>query len=633
MAEKEINRKVAIILATDVVNYSKHMEADESETVKNLRSCELILQQVIKKHDGRLFNTGGDSFFIEFPSAVEAVECAVAFQNEIKKRNTSDNITIPLEFRIGISMGDVIKEKENLLGDGVNIAARLEALAQTNGITISKNIYELVKAKTSHKYNDLGVQKVKKNEFHAFDILLHPSQKRKLKTQRAYSSLLGTITIIVAIGLGSFFYFNYNTQGTKSIEQFILESDRPMVLVMPFENRSGKSSDDQLSSGMTDIIISSLASYPRLFVQSSSTSNFIKQEGFNDKEIKDRYLVNYVLRGSNQVFGDKIRTIVELSDIVKETIVWSQKYDFTMNDIFAVQDEISSKILNKLQIKLTIGQSFDDSRKYFKDPENWQRFIKANSLWLTMSLEGVKEAGLLFDTIFETEPNNPVVLSMYAWYFTAQASVGLRDWNVGKDMVEVAKRAVKYGPKLSDGYSLLAGLMVKQPKEFPEYNEEELLKVAREYALKASALNPTDIISVLAAANSLFTLSLHEMAIENYEKALNIAPHPPANVKLNYSLALMYLKQYDKSYALATDLSENEQYFGGAQIGGLGIKTFIAMEEGRKNDARKYVERILKLDNTIKFNTLRRAMKTFFIIDKTFMKELKTKLIEAGIPA
>ena len=183
MAEKEINRKVAIILATDVVNYSKHMEADESETVKNLRSCELILQQVIKKHDGRLFNTGGDSFFIEFPSAVEAVECAVAFQIEIKKRNSSDNITIPLEFRIGISMGDVIKEKENLLGDGVNIAARLEALAQTNGITISKNIYELVKAKTSHKYNDLGVQKVKKNEFNAYDNLLHPSQKRKPNTK------------------------------------------------------------------------------------------------------------------------------------------------------------------------------------------------------------------------------------------------------------------------------------------------------------------------------------------------------------------------------------------------------------------------------------------------------------------
>ena len=108
MAEKEIDRKVAIILATDVVNYSKHMEANESETVKNLRACELILQKVIKKHDGRLFNSGGDSFFIEFPSAVEAVECAVAFQKDIKRRNSSDKITVPLEFRIGISMGDVI---------------------------------------------------------------------------------------------------------------------------------------------------------------------------------------------------------------------------------------------------------------------------------------------------------------------------------------------------------------------------------------------------------------------------------------------------------------------------------------------------------------------------------------------
>ena len=181
MAEKEIDRKVAIILATDVVNYSKHMETNESETVKNLRACELILQKVIKKHDGRLFNSGGDSFFIEFQSAVEAVECAVAFQNDIKKRNSSDKITVPLEFRIGISMGDVIKEKENLLGDGVNIAARLEALAQTNGITVSKNIYELVKAKTSHKYNDLGVQKVKKMSFMLMIFSLIHLKKEHLK--------------------------------------------------------------------------------------------------------------------------------------------------------------------------------------------------------------------------------------------------------------------------------------------------------------------------------------------------------------------------------------------------------------------------------------------------------------------
>ena len=207
---------------------------------------------------------------------------------------------------------------------------------------------------------------------------------------------------------------------TKSVEQLIAESDRANVLVMPFENRSGNKSDDYLSNGMTDIIISSLANYPRLSVQSSSTSNFIRDKGYSDSEILDNYLVNYILRGSNQVSGDKIRTTVELSDIIKKKIIWTEKYDFVLDDIFEVQDSISSSILNKLQIKLTLGESFDDTRKYFKYPENWQRYLKANALWLTMSPEQVKEAGTLFDTIFETEPNNPVVLSMYAWYFTAE---------------------------------------------------------------------------------------------------------------------------------------------------------------------------------------------------------------------
>ena len=134
---EEIERKIAVIFATDVVGYSKQMEADESETVRNLRACEKILSKLFKKHGGHLFNTAGDSFLAEFPSAVNAVECAVEFQKEIEARNASDTTTIPMQFRVGVNTGDVIKEKGNLLGDGVNIAARLEALAQTGGITLS----------------------------------------------------------------------------------------------------------------------------------------------------------------------------------------------------------------------------------------------------------------------------------------------------------------------------------------------------------------------------------------------------------------------------------------------------------------------------------------------------------------
>jgi class 3 adenylate cyclase len=199
MSEEEIERKIAVIFATDVVGYSKHMEADESSTIKNLRACEKILTSLFEKHKGRLFNTGGDSFLAEFPSAVSAVECAVEFQKAIKDRNSSNDTSVKLEFRIGINSGDVVKEKDNLLGDGVNIAARLEALAQAGGITLSKVIYDYVKGKTSHEFNDLGVQKVKQNEFHAYDLMLDQSQKRKIKTNKMGNKISATVISLFLI--------------------------------------------------------------------------------------------------------------------------------------------------------------------------------------------------------------------------------------------------------------------------------------------------------------------------------------------------------------------------------------------------------------------------------------------------
>ena len=193
----KIDRKIAVILVADVVGYSKHMERDENATIKSYSACEKILNNFLKKYKGSVFNTGGDSVLVEFPSAVNAVECGVAFQNEIKKRNASDKTDIKLEYRIGINMGDVVNKDGNLIGDGVNIAARLEALAQTNGITISKSVYDFVVPKTKMTFNDLGVQKVKQNEFHAFDILLDPSQKRKLNTKSKLN--LPTIGAIVLV--------------------------------------------------------------------------------------------------------------------------------------------------------------------------------------------------------------------------------------------------------------------------------------------------------------------------------------------------------------------------------------------------------------------------------------------------
>ncbi len=270
MSEEEIERKIAVIFATDVVGYSKHMEADESSTIKNLRACEKILTALFEKHKGRLFNTGGDSFLAEFPSAVSAVECAVEFQKAIKNRNSTNKSSVELEFRIGINSGDVVKEKGNLLGDGVNIAARLEALAQTGGITLSKSVYEFVKGKTSHEFNDLGLQKVKQNEFHAYDLVLDKSQKRKIKVVNRKKlvsrfSIFAVSFFVFCTLAGSFFYsFSVQREEITQMEadvRSLKKSSIPIVLIYPISDVSVNSSQVKLGPAVTESMIASLSRF------------------------------------------------------------------------------------------------------------------------------------------------------------------------------------------------------------------------------------------------------------------------------------------------------------------------------------------------------------------------------------
>ena len=245
----EIDRKIAVILVADVVGYSKHMERDENATLKAYAECEKILKNCLKKYKGSIFNTAGDSALAEFPSAVNAVECGVAFQNEIKKRNEADKTEVKLAFRIGINMGDVVKKEGNLFGDGINIAARLEALAQPNGISISKSVYDLVVPKTKITFNDLGIQKVKQNEVHAFDILLDPSQKRTLKTKsKPMIAIIGAVAaaLLVVVGI---FYFNTSSQNEK--QSAALEtSSKPILLIMPIEPQAYQMINRDLPEGL-----------------------------------------------------------------------------------------------------------------------------------------------------------------------------------------------------------------------------------------------------------------------------------------------------------------------------------------------------------------------------------------------
>ena len=575
MAEKEIDRKVAIILATDVVNYSKHMEANESETVKNLRACELILQKAIKKHDGRLFNSGGDSFFIEFPSAVEAVECSVAFQNDIKKRNSSDKITVSLEFRIGISMGDVIKEKDNLLGDGVNIAARLESLAQTNGITISKNIYDLVKAKTVHKFNDLGIQKVKKNEFHAYDILLHPSQKRKLKTHKSNKSFLVVITSLLIVGILGFLYFNYLDKAKTTSDISSLTT----ILVYPFKDITDPNNKNKLSEALTESMIGSLSRYKGIRILSSSTSFYAKKNEMNSIEIFNNFAANYIVRGSIQTFGDNSRINLELSDAKKDMVVWSNNVDFKISDIFKAQDKIGNEILEYLGLKLVTGTK--TTAEQLGSIESLSIYLNARDEWRKFTAEGYNNYTELTDQLAEQiGENNPYITLNRAYSLFLKLRIGLSE-DPSKD-IDSLNRLLN---KVLDTDLKNDALHFKAIVELVFLSKD--CDISKGYAKKALELGRS-VDAYTTTGSVYFLCKDYDLSIKSFRNALAVVPNDNGWFITRYLVASMFRGGYFDGMVTilepiidATDMPANL----------LAYYAFLKVKAGEIDTARIYFEK------------------------------------------
>tara|TARA_X000001036_G_scaffold325118_1_gene303691 strand:+ start:109 stop:2058 length:1950 start_codon:yes stop_codon:yes gene_type:complete len=382
----KVDRKIAVILVADVVGYSKHMERDENATLKAYAECEKILKTCLKKYEGSIFNTAGDSALAEFQSAVNAVECGVAFQNDIKKRNETDKTEVKLEFRIGINMGDVVKKEGNLFGDGVNIAARLEALAQPNGISISKSVYDLVVPKTKMTFNDLGVQKVKQNEFHAFDILLDPSQKRKLKTKsRSMIPIIGGIAAVFVVGIITLF-FVFQDQENAQFDQ------NNILLVRSFENVSNDPSQDFVADSMLNVFVTGLSGYSDLKVLSKNTVKEIEKNKLNDDEVQKKYGANFVLNGSITVFGEKMRTNLQIVNLEDDSVLLSEIKDTEITELFELQDTLVLGVLESFKLEEDKIRVSNDDIKTIEELRLLQFAAKEREKWSRASYPSYEDA-------------------------------------------------------------------------------------------------------------------------------------------------------------------------------------------------------------------------------------------------
>ena len=473
MIEENSDRKIAVIFATDVVGYSKAIENNETQTLKNLKECRNILDNLILKHKGRIFNTAGDSVLAEFSSAVSALECATIFQKKIRDRNSSVTDLENMEFRIGINIGDVVLDGKNLYGEGVNIAARLESFAQPNGLSISKSLFDLIEGKTQNKFRDLGIQKIKNNSIHTFDLLNEGIlKKRKIKKNYNYLYFISLgLLLTIIVSLSTILIFNNDNKGIKNIDY------NNTMLIAPFEIRAPDNSYDYLSQGILEYLVANLTGVKDFKVLSSSFSNEILQKDYSDKEILQEFDANFILRGSLQILNDNIRMNITLKDIAQDKQIWTQTKTTELENIFDTQDEIVIDILGFLGLgvrdtsKATVFTSIDK-------PKELQLILKWLEIQRGFSKDVWYQMADISNQLYEMNPHGLVHNTIKAWDYHWKIT-----WGVSQDVKSDFQKGIQYAntvidlqknslQKIPDPYLAKAFLYMRQG------NVEEAMKNA-----------------------------------------------------------------------------------------------------------------------------------------------------------
>jgi len=457
-APNDVQRRLVAVFAADVEGYSRLMGADEVGTLKGLTERRAILDRAIADHRGRIANTAGDSVLAEFGSAVDAVQCGVEAQAALAEANASLSPEKRINFRIGIHVGDVMVRAGDLFGDGVNIAARLQALAQAGGICVSAVTYEQVRKVLPIAFTDLGTQQVKNIE----------------EPVRAYA----------ATGLGETVAF-----ATRSAEIFkpLPLPDKPSIAVLPFQNMSGDPEQDYFSDGITDDIIAELSKFKDFLVIARNSSFQFRGKGNDLAEVAKKLGVQYVVEGSVRKIGNRIRVRVQLIDASSTAHVWAEHYDREFQDIFAIQDEITQMVTARLarQARIAIASRFRG--RPTSNMSAYESYLRALQL------------AAAYDTVMQAEPYLQKAIELDSEFACARAVLSFVQsmkyyWSYDPEHLEsglrMANTALQLDPEEAYGH-LASGFALMYMRRFRE---------AEANLDHAVALNPNDplILSIRA---------------------------------------------------------------------------------------------------------------------------------------
>jgi len=542
MATQDFKRKLTAILSADVEGYSRLMGEDEEATVRTITAYREVMTTLIKQHSGKVVDSPGDNLLAEFASVVDAVQCAVAVQKEISARNTELPENRKMKFRIGINLGDVIQEGDRIYGDGVNIAARLEGLAEPGGICISKTAFEHIESKLPYGYEFLGDQTVKNisKPVGAYQVLMEPRvtvrgklEEEKLAPVRRMPILVGVVVVLVlAVAVGIWqFYMQRPSVEPASVEKMAYQlPEKPSIAVLPFSNLSGDPEQEYFSDGLTEEIISALGSVPKLFVISRNSTFTYKGKPVKVQQVSEELGVRYVLEGSVRKDGDKIRITAQLVDALTGHHLWAKRYDRNLEDIFTVQDEITKNIITAMQVKLTEGEQIRATAKGTNNLEAYLKYLQANEYHQRLNPESNALAKQLAEEAVALDPE-------YAWAYYAlgrshQLDVWLRVSKSPKQSLAKAMELLQKAIVLDDTFAEAHGRLGFLYSMIRQYDKS----IAE--AEKAVALNPNSATAHFYLGKVLIFDGRWEESIPEYKKAIRLNPIPP-NAYL-WSLGLSY---------------------------------------------------------------------------------------------
>jgi adenylate cyclase len=552
MADDRVDRRLAAILAADVAGYSRMMGADEEGTLRQLKEHRKeLVDPKITEHRGRIVKTTGDGMLVEFVSVVDAVRCAVDIQRAMIERTAQLPPEKRIQFRVGINVGDIIIDDTDIYGDGVNVAARLEALADPGGIMVSRVVHDQVQDKLGFEFEDMGEQAVKNI---ARPIGLH----RIHLTEQAPRSLSPTLA---------------KTERAAS--------ERPSIAVLPFANMSGDPEQEYFADGISEDIITGLSKLRWFFVIARNSSFTYKGKAVDVKRAARELGVRYVLEGSVRKGGNRLRITAQLIDAATGNHIWADRYDGELADVFALQDEITKKVVAAIEPKLLEAEAVRSQSRSAEDLDAWEMVIRANSLFWRLTKSEIAAAIDLLQTAVERYPEYAPAHSQLAFAMLVSGYIGSR---LTEEQLQVAAVHAGRATELDDS-DPSAHLALG----FAAFMNRQTNIAASEFH-RALSLNPN-----FAAAHGYlgWTLAFDgqvDLARAHLEEAMRMSPQDPQNAIFNTGLAIAHY--FAGRYAEAVEYSHKALQQRSTFTAGYRIHVASLAQAGKIEEAREALARL-----------------------------------------